>query len=262
MSEAIYIHGTDPAEQQRLAKLGDLTNRAFLQFLEFDRHSKIVDVGSGLGILTRELALRMPDGEVWGVEKSTEQLAQAVCDLPNLHFRQADAHALPLPDDHFDVVFCRYLLEHVTDPAGVLREMRRILKPGGKIFVQENNILINAFDPDTPRFDALWQKFAHLQTVLGGDAAIGKRLYGLLRGAGFHEIALSIQPEVHHYGQPTFRPWIENLIANVRPAQQNLIAFGLATAEEIAAGLDELKGLLDNPLASTFWYWNRASGVK
>ena len=55
-----------------------------------------------------------------------------------------------------------------------------------------------------------------LQEQLGGDGLIGKKLLPLLKTAGFQDIALSIAPEIHYAGVPTFRPWVENLIGNVR----------------------------------------------
>jgi ubiquinone/menaquinone biosynthesis C-methylase UbiE len=262
MSDAAYIHGTDPDEQVRLAVLNDLTNEAFVRFLYPAPTAVVLDVGCGLGILTRRLGRLLPGGIVHGVDASGEQLARAVADLPNVRFQQADAQALPFPDGTFDVVFCRYLLEHVGDPLGVLREMHRVLKPGGKALAQENDVLVNSFDPDCPAFDALWRKFAELQTRLGGDARIGKKLFRLFRAAGFSSVALSVQPEVHAAGQPTFRTWVENLIGNVRPSEGRLIESGLASAEEIRAGLDELRALLTNDTASAYFYWNRAVGVK
>jgi ubiquinone/menaquinone biosynthesis C-methylase UbiE len=259
MSEAIYIHGTDPEEQTRLAKLGELTNEAFLQFLEFQSTSHILDVGCGLGVLTHRLAELANRGQVWGIERSADQLSKAVQDLPNLHFQQADAHALPFRDGSFDVVFCRYLLEHVAQPIQVLKEMRRVLKPGGKVFVQENNILINVFDPECPHFDAVWRQFARLQTIHGGDALIGKKLFRFLQEAGFGDIRLSIQPEVHCYGMRTFRLWVENLMQNVRPSEGQLVEKGLATLEDIRMAKQELADLAANEAGSAYFYWNRAS---
>ena len=262
MSETAYIHGTKPSEQERLSKLGDLTDEAFLQFVEHGPGSCMLDVGSGLGNLARKLAERIPEVQVWGVERSPEQLSKAAHHLPNLHFQRADAQSLPFEDAWFDVVYCRYLLEHVSDPAGVLQEMRRVLKPGGKLFVQENNILANVLYPECRHFDQLWQRFAELQRMLGGDALIGKKLLPLLDGAGFRNIQLTVQPEVHYSGSPTFLPWIENLIGNIRSGEQELLDHELATVDDIRQAIEDLRRLMNDPAGSAFFYWNRARGVK
>jgi SAM-dependent methyltransferase len=262
MERATYIHGTESSEQERLRLLNDLTNQPFIDFLELAETSSVLEVGSGLGILAEEVARLVPQGEVCGVEYSSEQLARAVSPPANLHFIQGDAHALEFEDDRFDVVYCRYVLEHVADPLQVLREMRRVLKPEGKVFVQENNILVNLFYPASPLFEALWRKFAVLQEELGGDALIGKKLLPLLKRADFAEVKLSIQPEIHHSGKQSFRPWIENQIGNIEGAAAELEAHHLATREEIQQAIDEIRGWVERDDASAFFYWNRASGVK
>ena len=263
MSDATYIHGTDAEEQARLAKLGDLTDEAFVRFLEVRPADAVLDVGSGLGNLARRVARLVPQGEVCGVERSAQQLAKATTDgLTNLRFVQGDAHALPFADARFDVAYCRYLLEHIADPAKALREIHRVLKPGGKVFAQENNVLVNTFDPECSRFDHVWRQFAALQGMLGGDALIGRKLYRLMREAGFGRVELSIQPEVHHAGQETFQVWVENLIQNVRPAEGQLAAKGLLTTKEIREGVEELRRLMQDNTASAYFYWNRAVGVK
>src|SRR2546427_746214 len=66
MSDAIYIHGTDKTEQDRLATLNRLTNRSFVEFLELRPDSVVFEVGSGLGILAGDVAARLPEGEVVG----------------------------------------------------------------------------------------------------------------------------------------------------------------------------------------------------
>ena len=262
MEKATYIHGTESAEQARLRLLNDLTNKPFIDFLELEETSSVLEVGSGLGILAGGVARVAARGEVYGVEYSPDQLAQAEVSAPNLHLVQGDAHELEFEDDRFDVVYCRYVLEHVADPLQVLKEMRRVLKPGGKVFVQENNILVNTFYPECPRFDRLWRQFALLQEQLGGDALIGKKLLPLLKHAGFVEIKLSIQPEIHYSGKPSFRPWIENQIGNVEGAAAELEARQLATAQEIRQAIDEVRALSERDDAGAFFYWNRASGVK
>jgi len=144
----------------------------------------------------------------------------------------------------------------------VLRDARRVLKPAGKICVQENNILALVLYPDCPRFTAVWHRFVQLQKRLGGDALIGKKLLPLLKAAGFQDVTLSIAPEIHAAGAPTLRSWIENLIGNIRSGAAALQQHQLATAEELTTAIAELRTFMERDDASMFFYWNRASAIK
>jgi SAM-dependent methyltransferase len=257
-----YIHGTDPDEQARLAALNRLTNGAFLDFLEIEPGDRVLEVGSGLGILAAEVAALVPNGEVVGLEYSTAQLASIAASAPNLSFRQGDAHSLPFEENSFDAVYCRYVLEHLSDPPRALSEMRRVLRPGGRVFVLENDISVNRFDPPCPTFDRLWSAFIELQSRLGGDGIIGRRLFGLLKRAGFRDVELSYQPEVHWSGLPSFRPWVINLLKNVEGAQERLISQGLASTAEIEEAGAELESLLARDDACALFHWDRARARK
>ncbi len=257
-----YIHGTDPTEQDRLAALNALTNEPFLRYLDLRVTDAVLEVGSGLGILAREAAQRTPLGEVWGIEHSGAQLARAPRDQVNLHFLQGDAHHLPFDENRFDVVYCRYLLEHVADPQRVVREMRRVAKPGGRVLAQENNILVNVLEPPCPHFEQVWRQFVVLQERLGGDALVGRKLFRLYRAAGFQRVELGIQPEVHWAGLPSFRTWIVNLIGNVTGAAESLRTHGLASQREMDDAVAQMRALLDHPDGCAYFYWNRACGWK
>ncbi len=176
--EAAYIHGTFPEEQNRLSLLNDLTNASFLDFMDIRPGDSILEVGSGLGILANRVATAFPDVRVTGVEIATEQLRKARADFsgtPNLEFIQGDALALDLQESLFDVVYCRYVLEHVHEPQRVLGEMFRLLKADGRIFVQENNILISALYPDCPSYSFILGKFAHIGEVRRASVTNGGR---------------------------------------------------------------------------------------
>jgi ubiquinone/menaquinone biosynthesis C-methylase UbiE len=263
--ESIYIHGMHPEEQTRLSLLNDLTNASFLGFMEIRPGDSVLEVGSGLGILANYVATRFPDSDVTGIEIAPEQIKRAREDFsetPNLRIVEGDALSLEFKESSFDVVYCRYVLEHVSDPAIVLHEIFRVLKSGGKIFVQENNTLIYALWPECPSYSFLLRKFAELQAQMGGDGEIGKKLFSLVKRAGFRSINLSIGPEVHHYDLPTFDPWIVNCIEILKGAKNRLLALdGVSETlfKEAVAELDELR---KNPYGSAYFYWNRASAIK
>lgn len=258
---ATYIHGTEPSEQERLAALNRLTNQTFVSFLKLQPGLQILEVGSGLGLLAAAVADAAADVWVVGSEKSPEQIAAAVRH-PRVRYVQGDAHHLQFENERFDLAYARYVLEHVADPETVLREMRRVTRPGGRVAVCENDISLLRLDPECPIFATVWQAFQQHQRKLGGDSHIGRRLYRLFRKAGFTAIELSVHPEVHWHGSPGFLAWIRNLVGNVESAREGLIKSGFCSEEQIDAAVSELTALLENDKASSQFVWNRAVAVR
>jgi len=257
MSKDIYIHGTEPSEQDRLAGLNRMTNAAFIAFLNVAPGSRVLEVGSGLGLLAAEVAASAPDVDVVGVELSAAQIAAAPA-RPRVMFLQGDAHALDFPDGRFDLVYARYLLEHVADPERVLREMRRVARAGARVAVCENDVSLLRFDPPCPAFDRAWEVFTRFQATLGGDGLIGRRLYRLFRAAGFADVQLSVQPEVHWHGSPGYVAWVHNIIGNLDSARNGMLAAGVISGSALDAGVAELERLKTDPSGSAVFAWNRA----
>jgi SAM-dependent methyltransferase len=256
-----YIHGTEPGEQERLAGLNRLTNQTFVEFLGVEPGMRVLEVGSGLGLLAAAVASAAPDVEVVGVERSADQIA-AAARHPAVRTIRGDAHDLVFPDDTFDLVYARYVLEHVAEPGRVLAEMRRVVRPGGRVVACENDISLMRVDPPCPAFEAVWSAFARHQKSLGGDAFVGRRLFRLFHHAGLSRIELSVQPEVHWQGTPGFVPWIRNTIGNIESGRRGLAQAGLSSESEIAAAIAELSSVLERPDASSVFVWNRACGSK
>ncbi len=96
---------------------------------------RILDLCCGTGLLSRELARRLgPDGEVVGVDASEAMLEQARLAGGRVVYVRAEADSLPLPDGHFDGATLFLGLHEITQAARLpaLREVRRVLRPGGR----------------------------------------------------------------------------------------------------------------------------------
>lgn len=101
--------------------------------------AKILDVGCGAGFLSNELALA--GHTVTGVDLSESSLvvARRYDKTQSVIYQVANAFELPFPDGIFDVICAMDFLEHVEDPAKVIKEFSRVLKPGGKFFYHTFN---------------------------------------------------------------------------------------------------------------------------
>jgi SAM-dependent methyltransferase len=114
--------------------------RVLARLLAASPSSRVLEVGCGGGNVLE----RIPGRRV-GVDLSPFILAKARARLGGgARLARADAMALPFADGAFDRVFCTEVLEHVLEPEAVVREMRRVLAPGGVAVVSvPNEALIN-----------------------------------------------------------------------------------------------------------------------
>ena len=113
--------------------------------------NRVLDIAGGTGDLTRKFSsLVGPSGEVVLADINDSMLKVGRDRLldkgvaGNVQFVQADAEALPFPDNHFDVVTIAFGLRNVTRKENALRSMLRVLKPGGRLLVLEFSKPTNA----------------------------------------------------------------------------------------------------------------------
>jgi len=119
----------------RLHRLKDVKSREMLDLLAIHPRDKVLDVGCGSGVLLSRLAATYGIEGV-GVDISPSSLKTA--SLEDLHLNRyslADGESLPFEDESFDYVLSFDLLEHLPEPEKCIREMDRVLKPGGVLLI-------------------------------------------------------------------------------------------------------------------------------
>ena len=256
-----YLHGTSPAEQERLSLLNRLMNEAALRELSLAGGERIVDFGCGLAQLSLAMA-RAAGRKLVGIEQSPEQLRRAERDAL-LDLRQGDVLAPPLRDDEeFDLAHARFILEHVQDPLGVVKQMVRFTRPGGRIVLQDDDHEVLRCWPEPPGFMPLWRAYERTYDRLGCDPYVGRRLVSLLHDAGAKPVRSTMVFFGGCAGDPSFRGLVENMSGLLAGARGPIVEGGLLGAVEFDRGLAALGDWATRPDAA-FWYgifW--AEGVR
>jgi ubiquinone/menaquinone biosynthesis C-methylase UbiE len=174
-----------------------------LQALALQPGERVLDIGSGPGLLARAMAQAVgPTGHVRGIDISESMLAlaQARCaDQPNVDFQPGDATRLPFDDASFDVAVSTQVYEYVADVDAALAELFRVLGPGGRAAVLDTDwasIVWHA--TDTARMErvlAAWDEHA-------ADPHLPRTLGPRLRRAGFQVQRRAVVPLFNPDGDP------------------------------------------------------------
>jgi len=123
----------------------------------------ILDIGCGAGVDTIIAArLTGPAGTVTGIDLTPEMLSRArenarLLGVDNVTFQESSAEQLPFPDNRFDVVISNGVLNLVVDKPRALREIHRLLKPGGRFMVADE-VLVGELPKETKARVESWAK--------------------------------------------------------------------------------------------------------
>jgi SAM-dependent methyltransferase len=177
----------------------------------------VLDVGCGPGTITVDLAARVSPGRVTAVEVSEAALELAreearTRGVTNVDFLVADVHDLGLPDGRFDVVHAHQVLQHVADPVGALREMRRVCVAGGTVAARDSDYGGFCWYPAVPGLDTWLALYRAAARANGGEPDAGRRLLSWARAAGFEEVTATASTWC--FATPEDRAWWGGLWAD------------------------------------------------
>lgn len=181
------------------------TRRQILESLPIQANATVLDVGTGFGAVSFDLASQLPL-HIEAFDLDQERLDSAEILLENLsaknklagdiHFRQANVYQLPYENNTFDFAIAWFVFQHLKDSDGALKEIKRVLKPGGWVCIIDTDDQYNLTFPPRPKaLNKLHQAVNALQQVQGGDRMIGRKLPSYLNNRGFKVQAAVIQPQ-------------------------------------------------------------------
>jgi ubiquinone/menaquinone biosynthesis C-methylase UbiE len=236
-----YIHGHAPATVRHHGRRTAEEAAAFL-LPELHAGMRLLDVGCGPGSITRGLAERLAPGQVVGLDLSPAILTAARQDavergLGNLRYQQGDVYNLPFPDASFDAVFAHQVLQHLREPGNALREMFRVVRPGGLVGVRDVDWGTAAYWPADPWIDRFVE--VHIKTWYrnGGEPRMGRRLRELFNGKA--EVAdVRITASVWCYATPAETlEWGESYADRILTSTmgEHAVEYGFATRADLEA---------------------------
>ena len=200
MAETRYqLEGNAPQlyERETVHTLGRPLAELMLARVALHPGDRILDAACGTGIVTRVAVQRHGDlGHAVGVDLNAGMLDVARANSPAtrvpIDWRQADVCALPFPEASFEVVLCQQGLQFVPDPLVALREMRRVLVPGGRL-------AFTVFSEIPVYYEALADALAHYVSADAATSCLSRytlreatTLRQLVEDAGFGAIEMHV----------------------------------------------------------------------
>ena len=200
LADSMDVRQSDPAMERIVA--------TYLGMLEFAGHRLTIEIGAGAGAAIRRVTAPAP-GRVIGFDPSqgfVDEAKERAGDHANLSFQRADGAALPLEDASVDAAIMHTVLTHVTDPAALISEACRVLKPGGALVICDagfSKATLAGF-PDDP-LDCCARAFVRDFVT---DAFLVGKLRGLITGAGLKLDHFGIDSRVV-VTREQMLPWVE-----------------------------------------------------
>ena len=200
----------------------------------------VLDVGCGPGTVTVDLARLVAPGRVVGIDRAREVLEQAAACASeqgvSIELRDGDVYELPLPDASFDVVHAHQVLQHLTDPVRALKDVRRVLRPGGLLAVRDADYSCFSWAPLDPFLSRWLELYRAVCRRNSAEPDAGRFLKGWALDAGFRDVQAT--SSTWTYADSESCTWWGSLWADrseLSSFGEQAVAYGLSTREDLSA---------------------------
>jgi ubiquinone/menaquinone biosynthesis C-methylase UbiE len=259
-----YVHGYSEREARRLTEQAAILAQRLHSGTAYPPGSRVLEAGCGVGAQTLELARRSPGAQFTSVDISPVSLAQARDAVTNVTFECHDINTLPYAEASFDHVFVCFVLEHLADTAGALKELKRVLRPGGSLTSIEGDHGSCFWYPRGEAAAVVWECLIAEQQVLGHNPLIGRQLYPILKAAGFDVVELEPRWVYADARNVDLLAGGVNqiFVPMVATARDAALAGGRCDADTWRRGIAELEAIAQSPEGSFFYTWFKARAIK
>lgn len=209
-----YTFGDSERAQRRLALLASAfaaPSRALIERFRPEALELALDLGSGPGHTARLLHEASRAVRTIGIDSSARFVEQARRDAgPGIEFVEHDLLSEPYPVPAARLVFCRFLITHLSDPVAALSAFRALLAEGGTLLLQETGAMVS----ETPAFLRYYERIGELQQHHGQKLYVGRELESIARRAGYRveyagearfEQPAATMAELHAMNLPSWR---------------------------------------------------------
>jgi ubiquinone/menaquinone biosynthesis C-methylase UbiE len=207
---------------------------------------KCIDLGCGSGEVAFEMAsLVEPGGSVTGVDMDEVKLdlarkAAVERGVSNVEFLVRNVDNWD-ERDAYDVVYSRFLLQHLSDPVNLLRRMWAAVRSGGLVIVEDADFDGWCCHPPNQGFDFFVRAYAEVIRRRSGDHATGRKLYQYFLEAGIPTPQVALVQSVSVSGESKELAW-----STLDATSEAILAEGVATSGELAAALASLRQFTDD----------------
>jgi len=179
----------------------DITDQT-LGLMDFKPTDRVLDLGCGTGWASRRLARMVPEGEVVGIDVADEMLRraeQASSGIANVRYLWGSAEKIPAADNSFDKVLSVESFYYYADQGKALDELRRVIAPGGRLF-----ILINLYRDN--HYSLLWVSELKVPVQVHSEA----EYLDMMRQYGFIDVEARRIPDRSPTPENYFGKWFKN----------------------------------------------------
>lgn len=229
---------------------------------------KVADVCCGCGDVPLLIARELKPGIIMGIDHSAPAIEYAAqlqkeYKIRNADFRLGDATALMLEDEQFDFVLCRLSIQIFSRPELILKELYRILKPGGRMYLTGEDYDLIVGYPNDVDIRKVYDAAGRYGTAIGMDLYNGKKLYSILSGLRLGGIRLDyLNVDTVNSDRQVFAEMIRSWrYFSARTIGRELKIDEGAQAE-LESGYDAHLRTIQHPFGYTKWSVLAASGEK